>query len=301
MVENMLDLLSDTKIVNYLSPPVRSQLGSHLVILPTVDSTNDFLWRHPTCKVCLAEHQTAGRGRQGRRWISPYRSGLYLSIRCTYTMDLGAVNVGGLSVALTVSIVKLLRNWGVDCQIKWCNDIICQDRKLAGLLLETRLAVNSSCVSGEKIVSPPSLATNWAGVQSSAVSNSRVLEVVMGLGINVQLPTECLNEGWTDLRQVLPTGFSRNKLAAAMIQVSWQCLTDYGYRGLTGECLKEWQALDRLYQQPVWLKLADNKWVYGTALGIDQQGALQIQEGNLINRYVHGEVTVRRNSGDLHW
>jgi BirA family biotin operon repressor/biotin-[acetyl-CoA-carboxylase] ligase len=140
-------------------PEYTRQQIAHLEILDRVNSTNHYVLtqeQHPVPLICLAEYQTAGRGRQGRQWVSPYASGLCLSIKQHYTRF--NHSYGGLGIALAITVVRLLDAIGArEVGLKWPNDIIWRNRKLAGLLLETR------------------------------IRNHRY-EIVVGIGINVRMP-----------------------------------------------------------------------------------------------------------------
>jgi len=111
-------------------------------VLQVTDSTSDYLKRleripgsNTQAQVCITELQSAGRGRRGRRWISPYGSNLYLSFA---TRVSGArLASGGLSLAVSIAVLHALQHCGVSgLGLKWPNDIYFQGRKLAGILLD---------------------------------------------------------------------------------------------------------------------------------------------------------------------
>jgi BirA family biotin operon repressor/biotin-[acetyl-CoA-carboxylase] ligase len=261
-----LELLDSSRILAALSPKNLSYLAC-LEILDIVDSTN----RHALDSqgsmpyVCLAEYQTAGRGRQGRQWISPYASGLCLSLKSHYTIL--NESLGGLNIALAVTIVRTLHQLGATgLGLKWPNDIWWQNRKLAGLLLETRYAKKSV--------------------------------IVIGIGINVKMPPldpKTITQPWVDLETVLGHSISRNTLAAMLIEQCLQTLTTYSQQGLKS-FMPEWHSLDLCYGQQISLKMPSvfesAQLITGTAWGIDAQGALLLQIGQQKQRYVYGEVSL---------
>ena len=91
------------------------------------------LRRAPSGTVCLAERQTAGRGRRGRTWVSPFAANLYLSVLWRY--PIGPAALGGVSLAAGVAVARVLAGLGVaDLGLKWPNDLLWRGRKLGGLL-----------------------------------------------------------------------------------------------------------------------------------------------------------------------
>jgi BirA family biotin operon repressor/biotin-[acetyl-CoA-carboxylase] ligase len=260
-------------------PEYTRQQIAHLKILDRVDSTNHYVLtqeQHPVPLICLAEYQTAGRGRQGRQWVSPYASGLCLSIKQHYTRF--DHSLGGLGIALAITVVRLLYAIGArEVGLKWPNDIIWRNRKLAGLLLETR------------------------------IRNHRY-EIVVGIGINVKMPRielKNIDQPWVDLQTILGQLISRNTLAAMLIEHCLQTLTSYSQEGLT-TFISDWYHFDLLYGQLVTLENStfDSHSVTeptqhrvvavtGTACGIDEQGALLLQIGDGKQRYFYGEARIR--------
>ncbi|MDJ0733881.1 MAG: biotin--[acetyl-CoA-carboxylase] ligase [Nostocaceae cyanobacterium] len=112
-----------------------------LHLFQTVNSTNQILWEllnqgAKTGSVVIATQQTAGRGQWGRQWISP-TGGLYLSVAVDAQLD--ANNSYQLTFATAWGIAKQLQNCGVSVGIKWPNDLILEQRKLGGILTETKV------------------------------------------------------------------------------------------------------------------------------------------------------------------
>jgi BirA family biotin operon repressor/biotin-[acetyl-CoA-carboxylase] ligase len=248
--------LNHTQIISKLSKQSQQDLV-YLKVLDTVDSTNTYVLNQADYPIaCLAEYQSAGRGRLGRQWISPHGSGICLSIKHSYAKPNFSLN--GLNIALTVTIVRVLRAFGaVDVGIKWPNDILWQTHKLAGLLLESRY-ISSRC------------------------------EVVIGIGLNVKPHN---NQAWIDLETILGHNISRNDLAAALIDHCLQTLITYSTTELSAY-QQDWHRFDLSYGKIVTLKIpvadGEYKLITAKANGIDEQGALQVGE----HKYVYGEVSL---------
>lgn len=126
--------IGETLAATGRAPPVRLEIHQR------IDSTNRHLMREaahgaPSGTVCLAERQTAGQGRHGRCWVSPFGANLYLSILWRYPC--GPAGLSGLSLAAGAVVADALRQLGVQgLVLKWPNDLLWGGRKLGGILLE---------------------------------------------------------------------------------------------------------------------------------------------------------------------
>ena len=266
-----LELLDAGRILEALDSCSEVSLA-RLEIHDQLDSTNARLMAEaqvgaPSGTACLAERQTAGRGRRGRTWISPFGSNLYLSLLWRYPLAPAAL--GGVSLAAGVAVARVLRDLGVkDLCLKWPNDLLWQRRKLGGLLLE---------VGGE--AQGPSF-------------------LVAGLGINLQMPQDQgqhIDQPWTDLGSVLgsrPPG--RNNLAARLIAALGSAFETYGMLGLE-PFLADWDAFDGLRGKPVRLRLGEQV-IEGTHAGIAPDGALRLATAQGVQSYHAGEVSLRAAS-----
>jgi BirA family biotin operon repressor/biotin-[acetyl-CoA-carboxylase] ligase len=134
-----LELLDQDKILAAMSLGSQTSIRK-LDIHQSIESTNALLLDQEardmvSGHVCLAEQQTAGRGRRGRFWVSPYGCNIYFSLFWKFSM--GPAQLGGLSLAAGLSVVRSLESVGVSgVGLKWPNDVYWRNRKLAGLLLE---------------------------------------------------------------------------------------------------------------------------------------------------------------------
>ena len=215
---------------------------------------------------CLAEFQSAGRGRRGRRWRAPFASGLCLSVNWNFR-DAPAAP-GALSLAIGVAILRALRLHKVHgLALKWPNDIVHGRRKLGGILIDMR---------GEA-----------AGPAY----------VVVGCGINVRLPqglrAELQAEGIeaAGLAELLDLPPGRSALAASIVNEIALALEEFGLRGLPA-FMDEWRDADDLIDQPVRVQQGTGT-IEGLARGIDADGALLVDAGGARCRILSGEVTVR--------
>lgn len=262
-----LELLQPEALLSQLSPSMGRRL-QQVHILPSIDSTNAFLTRHPRpvpgkANVCLAEQQTAGRGRRGRQWVSSFGRNITLSL--AWTFDLPMMALSGVSLAAGVALARALSRAGVQGHgLKWPNDIHLEGRKLAGLLVEA---------SGE------------------AEGPTRA---VIGVGLNLSLDEDLagdIEQPWTDLQQTGPEGMSRNQLSGLLLDELLLACSEYQERGVAG-FIESWQQYD-LYAGSEVRLLQGDKVIHGRYLGLAGDGGLRLQTEQGEQVYQAGEVSLR--------
>ncbi len=270
-----LELLQKERILALLSPESRCALGG-LEIHDSIGSNSEHLMQQatagaPSGQICLAERQTAGRGRRGRKWISPYGSNIYLSL--LWQFPLAPIELSGVSLAAGLAVMRALKRLGVtEIGLKWPNDILWQERKLAGLLLE---------VTGES--EGPS-------------------QVILGVGLNTCLPNQQgsrISQPWVDLASI-PGGqqVGRNQLAAELIHQLINALECFEREKLV-PLLDEWQQQDLYHNKTVALQMG-SQTIVGKHVGIDKNGALLLSHAGEVKAYFAGEVSLRPSQGDGH-
>ncbi|MGZ5050874.1 MAG: bifunctional biotin--[acetyl-CoA-carboxylase] ligase/biotin operon repressor BirA [Methylobacter sp.] len=266
-LERSLELLSADQINAELEPRAKALIAS-LEIHDQIDSTNRYLVERsqqnaPAGSVCLAEHQTAGKGRRGRQWVSPYGSNIYLSI--LWRFQQGPAAISGLSLAIGVAVIRALKQLQVDdVGLKWPNDIYSQGKKLGGILVEVSGETDGPC------------------------------SAVIGLGLNLFLPedqAQSITQAWTDLSKV--TGqdrLPRNRLAGMLLNQLLPVLADYESVGLKAY-LDEWRGYDCLSGKNAVLFIGQQQFD-GIVRGIDDNGMLLIErlDGN-VQTFASGEVS----------
>jgi len=262
------ELLDRDTILAHAGRVARAVLGPIEVLLET-DSTNTRLReqaQNGACSgsVCLAELQRHGRGRHGRRWVSPFAANLYLSLLWRSTR--GAAALGGLSLVAGIAVLQCLRTFGVtEAGLKWPNDVLAGNAKLAGILID---------VAGE---------------------SAGPCAVVIGIGINVDMqnaPAPAIDQAWTDMRRL--TGrrdLSRNRVAARLLDCLLPALATFESAGLA-PFMADWERYDLVSGHRIDLRLPDDI-VHGTACGIDAGGALLVETSSGRRRFTSGEVSVR--------
>ena len=242
---------------------------SSLHVLDEVDSTSQYLSALASetdisGHVCLAEVQKQGRGRRGRDWITTPYSNIMLSIAWSYPA--GPASLAGLSLAAGVAIVDALKESGIsEIGLKWPNDIMWQNKKLGGVLVD---------------------------IQGEANGPSTV---ILGVGINVRQGKQAarlVDQQWADLYQVSGAGTDRNQLAASLVDKLMTMLSDFETEGFDF-FRQSWQQLHIHKGRPVRLMQAESEF-QGTAEGVDSSGALVIRETGGGRRLFHsGEISLR--------
>lgn len=240
-----------------------------LDVIPLLDSTNRELMDADPAQdpqALLAEYQSAGRGRRGREWRSPFGANLYLSIAWTY--PLWPPQLPALSLAVGVVCARALHAAGVDgVRLKWPNDLWVQERKLGGILIEQRGESTGLC------------------------------RVVVGVGINVAMQkaqAPDIDQPWITVDEALAlTGrapASRNQLAGDLLHGLHECLARYTVKGFE-PYREEWLALDAMRGREVQVP-GDNQ-LRGMARGIDQHGAFVIETRQGPRAVYAGDVSLR--------
>lgn len=250
-----------------ISPPLRedailSQVNqSHadasgwlesVVVLPEVGSSNSYLLNQPVtlgkAKVCIAESQSSGRGRRGNDWQSAPQKNIMLSLSWGFAQWPETLTGLGLAVALVVA-ERLNRDYAIDVGIKWPNDLLVGDSKLAGVLLDVTGNVDAEC------------------------------NVVIGLGLNVHQADWSKTEAdyaWVDLHS-LGFNIDRNELVGRIVADFVMMLRDFqdhGFAPLT----QRWNALSKYSNKQVAVgELGSDDAIIGQMLGVNDVGALIIE------------------------
>ena len=263
-----MDLLDRDCILAELTEAARAALH-RLEVHPILDSTNRYLMagaqaEWPSGVVCLAEQQTAGRGRQGRSWLTPFGASLACSLLWRFAVHPAALS--GLSLATGIAVARALRKAGVaEVGLKWPNDVWWRERKLGGILLE------SGGASGD-------------------------FYVVAGIGVNVSLPPQeaaAIDQPWVDLQEILiGESIARNSLAARLISELLETFLRFDQGGFAN-LAAEWTRFDQVKGRRVFLHLP-NATVVGIARGVDATGALLLETADgEIKPYIGGEISLR--------
>jgi len=244
-----------------------------------IDSTNSYLLRrlpnqNHNLQVCLAEYQDSGRGRRGRKWISPFGSHIYMSMY--WHLEQGMAAAMGLSVVSALAVSDAIKElYQINVQLKWPNDIYFDGVKLAGILIDLEGQALEPC------------------------------HCVIGIGLNISMPeksAEQVDQPWTDLQEAIISNVTtsgqkiesvidRNELSAILITKLSHRLKQHQNEGLV-TMVNEWAKQDFYLNKPVRL-ITGSREKKGICRGINNQGALLLEVDGQISPIYGGEVSLR--------
>jgi BirA family biotin operon repressor/biotin-[acetyl-CoA-carboxylase] ligase len=237
-------------------------------VVAECDSTNTLLLSRAEAgaasgSVIAAQHQTAGRGRRGRSWLSEAGDSLTFSLLWRFP---ASRSLSGLSLAVGVAIAKSLESLGIGgITLKWPNDVLLNGRKLAGVLLEV-------------------------------VPGSHSGAVVIGVGVNLHLPRAMPQEirqtatalAAADVKLPAPSVILASLLSG--IHEVLARFVEHGFAGLRND----WLRRHAFAGQAVRLLSDFNAPLEGLCRGVDQDGALLLETAAGLQRIISGEVSLRK-------
>lgn len=254
-----LNLLDVRCLQTALSSEIKS---AEFVVHPSIDSTNKHLHDNPQLKVCLAEHQSGGRGRRGRNWHSPLGQNIYLSVR--HQLDHWPARLPALGLVLGVTICQQMKQrFAVPMGLKWPNDLYLNGRKCGGMLIEQKGEAQGGC------------------------------ELVIGLGLNADMQQAEIDQAWTSLA-IEGHKIDRNELAVELIQIlinELKQLDDARFASRLGE----FSSYDTFAGQRVKL-LGSDGISYGQAIGVDDSGRLRLRTSHGEELFSVGDISLRKDS-----
>lgn len=246
------------------APPPRIDL------LERVDSTNRWLLARRQDKypfrgrICLAEHQSAGRGRRGRGWVDLPGGSILFSMGWVFNHP---SELSGLSLVVGVALKRALEESGIDgVELKWPNDLLHRGQKVAGILVEID-------------------------------NDNERCSVVIGIGINVMLDKRGgmeIDQPWTDLSTISGRVIDRTAVAARLSTHLLRALEQFEQQGFSPFQI-EWEEADLLRGQRVEVTGGTHP-IRGVASGVSEEGSLKLQlDDGTRYRCLAGEVSVRKS------
>jgi BirA family biotin operon repressor/biotin-[acetyl-CoA-carboxylase] ligase len=198
-----------------------------------------------TTAVCVAEHQTAGRGRRGDPWQAPLGAGITLSL--ARYMERRPLAIGLLAPAIGIAVARMLTQLGIaEVGLKWPNDVVISDDKLAGILVEMRLNADSAAT------------------------------LVVGLGLNYDIDRARVGANATDVVSHTAAPPSRSHLVGALTVAVDEAVTRLQHDPVAEPIARAWAAYDAYAARPARV-VEPSGSVEGIARGIDDTGALVLE------------------------
>lgn len=237
-----------------------------LEIVAETGSTNvDLLARTPHLQqptLLWAQLQTAGKGRAGRAWHTPAGAALTFSLAWKFNLPLQGLL--GLPLAVGVVIAEALRTFGVDARLKWPNDVLKDDGKLAGILIET-------------VTDKTGRQATWA---------------VIGVGINIAQASGLSMQTGRAVVAATELAAEPERAMAALLDGFVRALPRFEQQGFAG-FVDAWNALDAYAGEPV--NILDQGQVLhtGYAAGVDAGGRLLLDTAQGRITVLAGDVSLR--------
>ena len=244
--------------------------ATRISVVDVVDSTNRRLldWTDPVTlhgRVCIAEYQSHGRGRQGRSWFAAGYQNLTLSL--AWRFEQGTAELSAVSLVAGLAVCDCLEDIGLSgvC-LKWPNDVMSPIGKLAGILIETKS------------------------------TGLEYLHVVIGIGINIQNASAVnaqVDQPVADLGTMMGSNLDRTSLSAKLLS-RLSCALEKMNRSGFSDCVQKWNIRDAYMGHAVIGTIGDQE-IQGQGLGVDDTGAYRVRDdGGRIHRLISGEVRLRR-------
>jgi BirA family biotin operon repressor/biotin-[acetyl-CoA-carboxylase] ligase len=213
--------------------------------------------------VAFAEAQSAGRGRRGRQWLSPFARNIYCTVGIS--REIPAARQGLLSIVTGIALCRALRaQTGLGVKLKWPNDLLLADAKLGGILIESR--------------------SFGVGRYFFAI----------GFGLNLKMSAAelaALGRPATSLSQALDDDLDRSQLLVAVIEAVIAAIRDFDIDAAAG-LSAEFDDFDAYHQRDVEVVSGEQR-IDGINCGIDEQGQLRLQTARGIELYAAAEISLR--------
>jgi len=205
----------------------------------------------PEGSIVVAENQSSGRGRKGRNWFSAEKQGIYISIILRPAIP--PALAPRLTLVTAVALAKtLISETGLDAKIKWPNDVLINNKKIAGILTEMYTEVDS------------------------------INHIIMGLGLNVNTPVSGFPNDIKDIATsvLIETGaeFPRIKLLQSFLQ-NYEYYYEIFKENKFAIILKEFKSLSNIIGKKIRVTTI-NRELTGIATDISEEGLLEIKTGN---------------------
>lgn len=271
MKDKIIKYTSDLLTYENISYKLETKIiGNNIIYFDTIDSTNDYAKKIALKElegtIIISEEQTKGKGRIGRKWHSKSKEGIWMSI--ILKPEITIVNAPFITSIAGASIVKALNNLGVKATIKWPNDIIINNKKVAGILTE----LSAGC--------------------------DKINYIVLGIGINVktkefsqeisEIATSLYKEGYK---------ISRVNIIINILKEFEDLYLQYINKNLKSKTLDICRKYSAIIEKDVYLINGTGKELV-RCLDINKDGNLIVRsKDNVIKEIISGEVSIRGVEG----
>ena len=247
---------------------MNSQLQFKIDIFQSIDSTNLYLVENSSKieapYVVISEIQTHGRGRGNKQWFSNLGGSLTFSVLWNFGKNFS--NLSGLSLIIALSLVRTLTKISEHqfC-IKWPNDLLYKNQKVAGILIECK------------------------------TNSDHTISAIIGIGINLNLHQRIhtlLSYPVSDLTKITGSHLDRNVLIAGILTALYLMLSEYEKFGF-GFFKDEWSKHHCFNNKMVVLRMPQNSNISGIIKGVTDKGELILQKDSSFLHFSTGEISLR--------
>ena len=226
------------------------------------DSTNNIARSNNSTGIYLTDYQFQGKGRRKKKWITPLAQSVALSISHDFNFSLQ--HLAGLNIAIGVAIINTAAHFRcTDIGLKWPNDVLRGNEKVAGILIE-------------------------------ATGNTKKCRAIVGIGLNWNIRQDLLDLIDQDCCNIGLKTTSRTKFIAQLITEVENIIKEFSINGLT-HILPQWHACDLLTGQTINV-LQEDITQQAQYIGVNSDGSLQIKIDDLPKTIASGEVSIKRLS-----
>lgn len=240
-------------------------IGRNFIYSDEVESTNSLLLSskefNQNGTVLLAEHQTKGRGRKERTWVS--NAGQNLTFSILLKSDFKDQKINLVSLGSSIVVAQALENlFQLDVELKWPNDVLVAKKKIAGILLE------------------------------STSKGNKINRVVIGIGINVNQPNfpGKFDIQPSSIRKEFKTMVSRERLLCEILNLFEDMLDTW--KKEPDKILNDWRSRCKMIGERIKI-IEEEKVKSGIFMDIDEHGFLELKIADKIEKIHFGDVSLR--------
>ena len=214
--------------------------------------------------IIVAAKQTGGRGRSGRKWVSP-QGGIWISIILQPKFDISITTLFPIASALALSIA-IEKTFSIKPELKWPNDITIKGKKVAGMLVDV------------------------------ALESNKIENLVLGVGINFNVNVKQIEKslkGTPNFYGVASLSDQKQKIKPIQLVQTFLVELEKIYKALndkqTKKIISEWTVRSSTIGKNVELNTVDTK-IKGKAIKIDDDGSLIVSENNKTHKVIAGDI-----------
>ena len=255
-LNNKVDVIDPVLIKNQLQ---KCNINKKVFCEFITHSTNQLAQANKQDAIFISNYQSQGKGRQAKKWLTPLGQSIAISI--SHRFNFGLQKLSGLNIAIGIAIIQTLEKFGAQkIGLKWPNDIIDSNGKIAGILIE-------------------------------ASGNTKSSRAIIGIGINWNIRQELFEEIDQPCSNVAISSISRTQFIIELLQNINQILKEFTKNNLRN-IQSIWQQYDMYLNKKINVIQGDIIRS-ATYKGIDQNGLLTVEIENKLKTIASGEVSIR--------